>query len=99
MLLFSKLMHLNDSSSITLHLKTYSLPKSNFWKILVENSTIIEHRINKLKLQILEDLHIKTKKPRINAINFDNSDTGLKYFFDLFFSNILYFFIIVYSHW
>ena len=34
-------MHLNDSSSIALHLKTHSIPKSKFRKILVENTTII----------------------------------------------------------
>ena len=54
-------MHLNDSSSIALHLKTHSIPKFTFQKILVENNTIIAHEINKLQLQILEALHIKTK--------------------------------------
>ena len=54
-------MHLNDSSSIALHLKTHSIPKSKFRKILTENTTIIAHEINKLQLQILEALHIKTK--------------------------------------
>ena len=43
-------MHLNDSSSIALHLKTHSIPESKFGKILVENTTIIAHRINKLRL-------------------------------------------------
>ena len=33
--------------------------KSKFRKILVENSTIIAHEINNLRLQILEALHIK----------------------------------------
>ena len=28
-------------------LKTYSIPKSKFQKILVENTTIIAHKINK----------------------------------------------------
>ena len=54
-------MHLNDSSSIALHLKTHSIPKSKFQKILVENTTIIAHKIDKLQLQIREALHIKTK--------------------------------------
>ena len=54
-------MHLNDSSSIALHLKTHSIPKSKFRKILVENTTIIAHEINKLRLQIPEALHIKKK--------------------------------------
>ena len=34
-------IHLNDSSSIVLHLKTHSIPKSKFRKILVENTTTI----------------------------------------------------------
>ena len=49
-------------SSIALHLKTHSIPKSKFQKILAENTTIIACEINKLQLQILEALHIKTKK-------------------------------------
>ena len=55
-------MQLNDSSSIDLHLKTHSIPKSEFRKILVENTTIITDEINKLRLQILKAQHIKTKK-------------------------------------
>ena len=55
-------MRLNVSSSIALHLKIHSIPKSKFRKILVENTTIIAHEINKLRLHILEALHIKTKK-------------------------------------
>ena len=51
-------MHLNDSSSIALHLKIYSIPKSKFRKIVVENTTIISHEIDKLQLQILETVHI-----------------------------------------
>ena len=31
--------HLNDSSSIALHLKIHAIPKSKFRKILVENTT------------------------------------------------------------
>ena len=46
-------------TSIALHLKTHSIPKSKFQKILVENTTIIAHKIHKLQLQILEALHIK----------------------------------------
>ena len=53
-------MHL-DSSSIALHLKTHSIPKSKFWKILVENTIIIAHKIDKLRLKIQEALLIKTK--------------------------------------
>ena len=71
-------MRLNDSSSIALHPKTHSIPKSKFWKILAEKITIIAHKIDKLWLQILEALHIKTKKPKINRINFENSNNVLK---------------------
>ena len=42
-----------------LHLKTHSIPKSKFRKILVANTTIIAHEIDKLRLQISEALHIK----------------------------------------
>ena len=42
-------MHLNGSRSIALHLKIYSIPKSKFRKILVENTTIIVHKINSEK--------------------------------------------------
>ena len=71
-------MHLNDSSSIALHLKTYSILKSKFRKILVENTSIIAHEIDKLRLQIQEALHKKINK--INRINFENSDNVLKCF-------------------
>ena len=54
-------MHHNDSSSIVFHLKNHSIPKSKFRKIPVENTTIIVYKIDKLRLQILEALHIKTK--------------------------------------
>ena len=46
--LFQDMMPLNDSSSIALHLKTHSIPKSKFRKILVENTTIIAYEINRL---------------------------------------------------
>ena len=55
-------MHPNDSSSIALHLKTHFIPKSKFRKILVENTTILAHEIDKQRLQILEARHIKAKK-------------------------------------
>ena len=71
-------MHLNDSTLIALHLKTHSIPKSKFRKILVENTTIIAYEIDKLQLQILEVLHIKNKKVKINRINFENSNNVLK---------------------
>ena len=57
-------MYRNDSSSIALPLKTHSIPKSKFRKILVENTTIIAHEINKRRLQILEALHMKTKQQK-----------------------------------
>ena len=40
------LMRLNDASSLALHLKTHSIPKFKFRKILVENTTIIAHEID-----------------------------------------------------
>ena len=43
-------MHLNDSSSKALYLKTRSIPKSKFRKILVENTTTTAHEIDKLRL-------------------------------------------------
>ena len=91
-------MNLNDSSPIALHLKTHSIPKSKFRKILEENTTIMAHEIDKLRLQIPEALHIKTNKPKINRIHFENSDNVLKCFY-IFFSNILYFLIVFYFRW
>ena len=81
-------IHLNDSSFIAFHLKNHSIPKSKFQKILVENTTIITHKIDKLQLQILEALHIKTKKPKINRINFELSDNILKCFLYFFFNPV-----------
>ena len=72
-------MHLNDSGSRALHLKTHSIQKSKFRKILIENTTIIAHEIDKLRPQILEALHIKTK-PRINTINLEDHNIVLKWF-------------------
>ena len=67
-------IHLNYFSSITLHHKTHSTPKSKFRKILVENSTIKAHETNKLQLQILK----QKKKPRIYRIYFENTGNVLK---------------------
>ena len=93
-------IHLIGSTYIALDLKTHSIPKSKFRKILVENTTIIAHEINNLRLKILESLHLKTKTPKINRINFKNSDNVLKclyvFFFvkySIFFYNILFRFI------
>ena len=55
-------MQFNDSSSLALHLKTHSIPKSKFRKILVENTSVIAHRIDKLQLQIKEALQKKKLK-------------------------------------
>ena len=71
--------YLNDFSSIALHLKTHSIPKSKFQKILVENITIIAHKINKLTTTNPRTSTYKNKKPRINRINFENSENVLKY--------------------
>ena len=59
-------MHVNDSRSITLHHKTNSILRSKFRKFLVENTAIIAHEIDKLRQEILEAQHIKTKKRIIN---------------------------------
>ena len=45
-------MHLNDYSSLTLHLKSYFLLKGKFWKIWVGNTALIAHEINKGQLQV-----------------------------------------------
>ena len=93
-------MHCNDSSSIALHLKTHSIPKSKFRKILVVNTTIITPEINKLRLQILGALHIKTKKPKINRVDFENSDNVLKCLYSKKnFFIIPYFLIMYYFPW
>ena len=41
-------MHLNDTSSIALHLKNHSIPKSKFRKNFVKKTAIIAHEIDKL---------------------------------------------------
>ena len=58
-------MHLNDSSSMAFHLKNLSIPKPKFWKILVENTTLIAHEIDKFQIQIVEAQHIKTKNLKL----------------------------------
>ena len=55
-------MYFKDSSSIALHLKIHSIRRSKFQNILAENTTITAPEIYKLRLQIQEALHIKTKK-------------------------------------
>ena len=73
-------MHVNDSSSIALHHKANSIPKSMFQNILVENTTLIAHKIDKLRLRILKALHIRKrqKKTKISRMNIENSDNILK---------------------
>ena len=94
-------VHLNDSSSIALPLKTHSIPKSMFRIIPVENITIVAHVIYKLRQQILEAQRIKTKtknNPKIIRINFKNNDTWKKFwnafriffYYSVFFDNVLY---------
>ena len=70
-------LHLSDSSSIALNLKSHSLLKSKFPIFLLENTTIIAQEINKPQLQILAGLYIKTKRNRIYRINFKSSDNVL----------------------
>ena len=71
-------MHLYDTSSIAQHLKKHSCPTTEIRKILTENTTILEHRNNKQKLQILEALYIRNMQPKINRINFQTSANVLK---------------------
>ena len=71
-----------DSSPIAFHLKNHSIPKSKFRNILLENTTIIAHEIDNLRQQIIEAVHIKTKKP-----NIENNDNEM----------LLVFFLIPYS--
>ena len=47
---------------IYIYIYIYIFLNKKFRKILVENTATITHEINKLRLQILEALHIKTKK-------------------------------------
>ena len=63
-------MHLSDTCSIAQHLKKHSCPTTESWKILTDNTTILEHQNNKQKLQILEALHIRNMQPTLNRINF-----------------------------
>ena len=71
-------MHLSDTSSIAQHLKKHSCPTTQLWKILTDNTTILEHQYNKQKLQILEALYIRNLQPALNRINFQTSANVLK---------------------
>ena len=71
-------MNLSNSSSIAQHLKKHSWPATELRKILTENTTILEHKNNKQKLQILEALHMRNMQPKLNRINFQTSAHVLK---------------------
>ena len=71
-------MHLSDTSSIAQHLKKHSCPTTQLRKILIDNTTILEHQNNKQKLQILDALHIRNMQPTLNRINFQTSANVLK---------------------
>ena len=71
-------MHLSDTSSIAQHLKKHSCPTTVLWKILTDNTTILEHQNNKQKLQILEALHIRNMQPTLTWINFQTSTNVFK---------------------
>ena len=72
-----------------------SNPESKFRKILIENSIIIEHKINKLKLQMIEAQH-KNQQESIELIL--KIATMFWNAFRLFF-NISFFLIISYFRW
>ena len=71
-------MLLSDTSSIAQHLKKHSCPTTELRKILTKN-TILEHQNNKQKLEIIEALHIRNIRPKLNRINFETSANVLKY--------------------
>ena len=64
-------MHFSDTSSVAQHLKKHSCSTSEFQKILTENTTILEQQNSKQRLQILEGLHIRNKRPNLKKINFE----------------------------
>ena len=65
-------MHLSDNTSIAQHLKKHTCQKTEFRKILTED-TILEQQNNKQKMQILKALHIRNKLPKLNRIYFESS--------------------------
>ena len=71
-------LYLSDTSSIIQHLKKHSFPTTELRKILIDNTTILEHQNNKQKLQILEALHIRNMQQTLNRINFQTSANVLK---------------------
>ena len=86
-------MHLNDSSSMALHLKTHSIPKSKFWKILVEKTTTIAQEMNKLRQQILEALHCKKEKKKRESTELISKIATM------FWNALRFFFYVFYSSW
>ena len=71
-------MYLFYTSSIVQHRQKHSSLKTEFWKILIENTAVLEQQNNKQKLQILEALHIRKKRPKLNWINFESRTIVLK---------------------
>ena len=51
----------------------HSCPTSEFRKFLTDNTTILEQQNSKQRVEILEDLHIRNKNPKLNKINFESS--------------------------
>ena len=49
----------------------HSCSTTEFRKFLTENTTIIEKEIGKQRLEILESLNIRNKRPKLNKINFE----------------------------
>ena len=60
--------------------KKHSRPTTELWKILTENTTILEHENDKQKLQSFEALHIRNMQPKLNRIHFQTSANILKCF-------------------
>ena len=70
-------MNLSDTSSMAQNLKK-RCPKTEYRKILTENTTILEQQNNMQKLQILEALYIRNIQPKLNRINFEFCANVLK---------------------
>ena len=65
-------MHFSDTSSMAQHLKRHSCHTTKFRKILTKNTTILQQKNCKQKLQILEALHIRNKHSKLNRNNFES---------------------------
>ena len=55
-----------------------NLPELVFFPSTFCQITILEHQNNKQKLQILEALHIRNMRPKLNRLNFETSANVLK---------------------